>query len=412
MTTPTYRSLRRADTKIRLDIEQWPALDKIFYEFLVEGTGEAIAGPFWFGRAFDNPPFFSFSAVAQGKSYGTPELTIGVSEWLRDEQDMYVGAMLWIRFKVCFEPHLEGTDVFDEGFEQILIRTGGGPEGDELPRRFTRGSTIGTQWSWHSTLNIELPSGDLIGGFGEEVEIDQYMAPYNFTWSGPVGVDPSGGEFHQTAIRVSKANPYAGSQHLRITALADPGPPGFELLNFLFAGAFTMCRAGTKESSLHRIPLWKINPGDKVTLDWKAMVSTLDGQDANGGPWTLPDLFIGGKGLHEVARFRPVRSSEWELTTSYQSYHGEVTAPLLPTGPEGAFYLMVVLGTARDAHGPNVPETYFDIDDFRLTISGTDDPARPPSLEVALNFEGVALKGYGNIHKLDPKAAPVKVVLA
>ncbi len=407
MTGRPARRIRHADTKERLDLDQWPELDKIFYEFLVDGTGEAIAGPFWFGRAFDNPPFFSFSAVALGQQYGTPELTIGVSEWLRDEQDMYVGAMLWIRIKACFEPHLGGTDIFDVGFEQILIRTGGGPEGDELPRRITRGSPFGTIYVWHSTLTFDAQG--LVGGFGEEVAVEPFMAPYNFVWMGPVGSDASGGEHYQTAIRVSKANPNTGLQHLRVTALADPLPPGLRLQNLLLAGALTPCRDDNKQSSQHRFPVWRINPGDKVTLDWDAMVSTLVGQSTNGGPWLLPDIFIGTVGLGELARFGPPRSAEWELTTSYQSYHAELVAPV--DTPNDATYMFIALTTWRDAHA-SVAETYFDIDNVRLAISGTNQSLIPPSFEVSLNFEGLTLKGYGNIHKLDPKSAPVKVVLA
>ncbi len=406
MTDRLYPHVRKAGTKTRLDIAQWPGLDKITYEFLVVGTGEAIAGPFMFGRAFDAPPFFTYSAVAQGSHQGTPELTIGVSEWIVDEQGLWIGANLWIRFRVCHEPHLRGTSTFGAGFEEVLAKTGGGPEGDELPRRFPRGSTFGTIFVWHSTINIELPSGDFIGGFGEEVAIDNYMDPYHYTWTGPTGTDPSGGEHHLTALRISTANPNGGLYHVRTTAIADPLPAGFRQMSTLWTGAFLKCREGNKESSSHNSPVWRINPGDKVTMDWDAMVSTLTGQSGNGGPWTLPDLFIANENLNEVARFKAGLDPEWELTTSYQSYHAELVAP------DEAFYVIAIISTSADRHGPNIPEAYFDIDNLDVVISGTNESAIGPSIEVRLNFEGQTLKGYNNIHEIPPRSAPTKVVLS
>lgn len=63
--------------------------------------GEVVVGPFWFGRAFDLPPRFDVSAVIDsdlslGEAPFAQQITVGVSEWLQDEQEMYVGAMLWV----------------------------------------------------------------------------------------------------------------------------------------------------------------------------------------------------------------------------------------------------------------------------------------------------------------------------
>ncbi len=77
-----------------------------------------MAGPFYFGRAFDAPPFFTFSATAAGGDQGAaPQLTIGVEEWIQDEQGMYVGAILWFKCKLCWEP----------------IKTGGRPAESSVP---------------------------------------------------------------------------------------------------------------------------------------------------------------------------------------------------------------------------------------------------------------------------------------
>lgn len=149
MTSRGSRQLRAADTKTRLDVETWPDLDKIRYRFRVqprelefgpfEESGEALTEPFLFGRAYDAPPFYAYSVYAptfgeageqvwydiamiwEGQHlHGythihpvpprsaptivllddmfppVPILTIGVSEWIQDEQLMYVGAILWV----------------------------------------------------------------------------------------------------------------------------------------------------------------------------------------------------------------------------------------------------------------------------------------------------------------------------
>jgi len=139
MTSLGSRNLAGAVTKTRLDIGLWPELEKITYDFVVLGSGEADAGPFMFGWAFDAPPIFAYSTFSLNfgivgdltryeielnfeglhlQGYGNifdiparvfpdtvmlhdnaqdvPILTIGVAEWLLDERGMYVGANLWV----------------------------------------------------------------------------------------------------------------------------------------------------------------------------------------------------------------------------------------------------------------------------------------------------------------------------
>jgi hypothetical protein len=130
--------VRRAETGKELDRGTWADLDAVDFHFTTTGNGEAIAGPFYFGRAYDAPPAFSFSAALIAGSSGTaPHITVGVSEWLLDEQEMYVGANLWVKISEnCFDPLAaivgDGAIVSDD-IESVLAKQGGGPEGDELP---------------------------------------------------------------------------------------------------------------------------------------------------------------------------------------------------------------------------------------------------------------------------------------
>lgn len=140
------RSVRQAEQRKQLDRNQWAGLDKVSYklytqcrdpghtlnpefdvtinfegqllkgyshvyplrsyeaptEVQLNANGYGIAGPFWFGRAFDAPPFYSFSAVVLDNDLPFPrQITIGVVEWHQDERELYIGASLWFRVQ-CF----------------------------------------------------------------------------------------------------------------------------------------------------------------------------------------------------------------------------------------------------------------------------------------------------------------------
>jgi hypothetical protein len=87
------------------DREGWPALSKVDYDVhLTEDCAEnaqtfwRIAGPYWFGRAFETPPFFTWSATNfEPINQSAPFMTAGVAEWLTDEEGMYLGAMVWFQ---------------------------------------------------------------------------------------------------------------------------------------------------------------------------------------------------------------------------------------------------------------------------------------------------------------------------
>ncbi len=137
MTFPVVRSEPR---RRELDRKQWAGLDKISFDIVALGDGEAYVGPFLFGRGYDAPPIFAYSMFTesfgqfgvdgryeftinfegimfQGYSvvHQTPEkaspptvtlsgvatfglvtITMGVADWITDDRNMYVGANLWI----------------------------------------------------------------------------------------------------------------------------------------------------------------------------------------------------------------------------------------------------------------------------------------------------------------------------
>lgn len=110
MTDRMYPEIRKYDKISRLSREIEAGFTRSEYQQVVYCAGEANpTEPILFGRAYDRPPFFSFSAVAKNNEVVvTPTpcgditdraagMTIGVSEWIRDAQGMYVGAHLWYK---------------------------------------------------------------------------------------------------------------------------------------------------------------------------------------------------------------------------------------------------------------------------------------------------------------------------
>lgn len=62
----TFENINEAAKAQRLDRETWAERQKVDFEFTAYGTGEVLLEPYFFGRAFDRPPAFNFSAVGGG----------------------------------------------------------------------------------------------------------------------------------------------------------------------------------------------------------------------------------------------------------------------------------------------------------------------------------------------------------
>jgi hypothetical protein len=116
-----YPEVRRNDTERRLSRETEAAYGALEYQQIVFCRGEHLTPePVKFGRAFDAPPFFTYSGIVRQArvvsftqvgddedppftGYMISHLTIGVAEWVRDEQGMYIGAFLWYKLSVKTE---------------------------------------------------------------------------------------------------------------------------------------------------------------------------------------------------------------------------------------------------------------------------------------------------------------------
>ncbi len=115
MTRYPYPELRRNQTIEKLNQLTEAEYDRLEFQQIVLCGGEHLTPePVKFGRAFDDPPLFTFAGVVRNQpifTFSEPldsgdfpytghwieHLTIGVAEWVKDEQGMYVGAFLWYK---------------------------------------------------------------------------------------------------------------------------------------------------------------------------------------------------------------------------------------------------------------------------------------------------------------------------
>ena len=75
----TYRELSRTERETRLDRESWATIAKVGFDVLVKGSGEFLMDePIMFGRAFEYPPFFTYSAAFRSSPIFSDVRAVGV----------------------------------------------------------------------------------------------------------------------------------------------------------------------------------------------------------------------------------------------------------------------------------------------------------------------------------------------
>lgn len=428
--------------RIELDRETWAGLDKIDYHILVEGRGEAIVGPFYFGRAFDAPPFFTFSAVATNNNPGVAsQLTVGVDEWIIDDQEMYVGAYLWFAFDSCFEPYVSS---YVEDFENILSRQGGGPLGDEIPASPNVG---GYEIGWPSKNQAHVGQSldnPLVQWATQRVEgtktlVDLHVRgvhPYTTIQNDVIDntVDPRWNNW-----KISSANPRpntGGKYHLRREHSAWSGAPGQPDFVAVHIGNTFPCILPDNETlnadpnrpfpwdfrSITILPFFRIQEGMVLDVSMDAMINQIDGDDQVKMYVAFYDEdanFIGDSGKN---------ASSFFMSTSWTTHH--MTIPIVDWGgldsdtetdwpqyhdlvpsTQDIRYCSVNFECVYSPVSPPYNAKTWDMDNLKVEISGNIPTFSKPAFRVALNFDGQVLKNYANIHPLRSYEYPNKVVL-
>lgn len=120
----TYRNIRKADQRNRLDQSTWADNRLLILAYDTLGVGEIQTELIDFGLVFEDVPFFSYGVELQpGQALvegDFPNVMCGVREWQLTEVErdtraisLYIGAFLWIsiassisyrlRFRLSFE---------------------------------------------------------------------------------------------------------------------------------------------------------------------------------------------------------------------------------------------------------------------------------------------------------------------
>ncbi len=291
MTAP-FRSVRHAEESQRLEIDTWPDLDKIKFEFAVRGIGQGIIGPMIFGRAYDSPPFFSHSIVAEAFYQSGPQLTIGVADWIRDEQGHYVGANLWVRLDStwCNAPKRESLPCLNVGvssffsLDKHVEAHGRGPNGDEIPQALLSISG-GTGFRDHSLFSD-----------GSQVFSPNYGAdrPY-------------------PDIKIENTDPPSGATyHIYRPTTA----PSVNIL--LISDVACEPLVSVPGSGTHLPYTSVVNPGTSVTVKADAKSDVLTG---------TPQINLTHTFYEADGTFISFLEDDTPLTTAYVTYQHQVVAP-------------------------------------------------------------------------------------
>lgn len=188
---------------------------------------------------------------------------------------------------ICVEPLVIGSNVLrDPGFELHIGKTGGGPDGDEIPNTLSGG---GLNW----------PS-ELIGA--ASITASEASGWVNKTGTGAFW-------------KLSTANPDSGAYHARIIAPAAPRKLG--------ALGFLTC----EPLSTTRVPVsGRVSGGSLVTFSVRSMADA-----TTGTPKIRLELHFlqNAGGLPGASNEDPYQSALFNLTTSYATYTFSAMAPAL-----------------------------------------------------------------------------------
>lgn len=261
-----YGKVRTNDTIVRLSEGTEAGIARSEFQQVLFCTGEAVSEePIMFGRAYELPPYFTYSSIVKNNEIilvetdcDDPDLaaaetrrvtgaTVGIASWVRDEQGMYIGANMWYRVDAVDLDRSGGgvgaiNWTYNENTNVAEIPDCGGP-GDFLLLIATYSGTtslsIGGGWSLDDARSTNTPAQNSLA-----------------MWSKPWDDDSGSLGLNQTVEYVAVGLIRGMTGELRLT-------------NRYTFNAFT----GSKES----------DPGTlSMTHDQEVMIALLYSQGANG----------------------------------------------------------------------------------------------------------------------------------
>jgi hypothetical protein len=413
-----------------------------------------------FGWAFDAPPMFTFSATASEPN----PITVGVAEWIRDEQGMWVGAILFFKNDGgnCVDPLIYGELLRDPGFELHKSYMPVGPNGEEFVGEFSftvqqPGAATWTEgyfvnfvpnrpWfesgqiAWDNLYRSNDPRGQHALSSEPPASTKRYGDAPVPAWivfsnnglTPPLFGFPVPSKPEIPRWFVSDEDPDVGSkQHARIRYVADTehntklwatalNPIGFEMCRFV--ADWPPKNLPLDDMKLKGLWTCRALPGDTLTFSVRAKSNlSSDPLVPEVLPWLILEVEVWNSANFITSKELTV-NEDFNPSTSYETYSIQAVMPAL------AEYVGVTLYMQVDGPTGFFQQSTFilDVDNCSLMLepaagneklaSGRFPPltgvaAARPEYEITVKFGGQTLKGYGNIHDLDSAAAPTEVVL-
>lgn len=226
--------------------------------------------------------------------------------------------------QLCAEPYITGSNILpDPSFENTIADNGGGPNGDEIPKLDVPAGTL----EWYSNGAPVRPAK---GGL---------TAPYFWTGHGA----------EEYPFVVSTANPDDGASHAR--AVYDSSGAVTGGVSNLDMTYLVNCIEGT--GSAKRVYGWRVNPGDIISMSYRAVASALDNNATTAAHFQFRSAdLVQALSLSNVV----------SITTAYATYQHQVAAPAF------SHYVRAWINVGR-TNNPAPANSNFDVDDATLSIT-------------------------------------------
>ncbi len=434
MTAP--HTIRKDPLRRELDQDTWADLDRIEYRFQLVGNGGALAGPFMFGRAFDAPPHPTFSVVVDLDGEGLERCT---APMIYDQNLVKDPTFANLRTQI---PSITNHFAIDSE-KRPVPETPGGENKVFLSEQFhfIANSDPFPVSGAESSLrldekhDIHYPAIPSVGQWGLEqigwdgipFYLDEDVA-YESGWALQCRIDDVG-----------------------FLPLSFPGGPNFYTQwSCGHAGAFVPFNneEGTPNVSAGRrhIPyMGRVNPGDTINFSiwaWGGTNATWDWactiHDQNNQVVSRPIVPVGQsveptrtKHTFDIEVPVPPHDAPGQFLSSGNAYWFSLSTVLvLPINRHFTWTAQIDRVEIKITRGgyslgltaPNhttigVSEWIQDEQGMYVGANlwcrarGIHTSPTDVLAEAQVTFKGQVLKGYSNIHKVEPKTAPLQVVM-
>jgi hypothetical protein len=415
-----YQGISQASRRQELDRDTWAGLDRIEYKFRMVGEGGAITEPFMFGQAFDAPPQPTFSVVAPGLA------TKGIFNCDNE---------------VKYDQELLSDPTFDKLRVQIPSATRRPAQWSLISHGFEE--VVPHNFHYEDEQQVEFWEGGVHLDSRFDVlypDVPHHSVSYILdtrNWDGTRWLLQPDSELAGVTFESG------WGLHNTITDTTFFFKFGMDTLH-LFTQYACVPSAGYQSEDIFIPMTGRCNPGDLITVTmwgWMTYLGTwwmtLRGFDAEGNHVHTDAPIAGGLGAETLVQQTETREEHhytfevpapgesidvvWFRIDCGHNFTGQTTATdhvyldrvgvTIAKGPYSYEPLPAVYATIgvsewiRDEQGMYVGAYLW------CRAGGTNPDPVDVQSDATVTFRGRVLKSYANIHPVEPRSAPIEVVL-